>query len=569
MKRVISLILSLVLLVGMVPVAAQATESDNISMDNGNMTVEGTNGFGMLLSNDIAQQQAGDEGTDGYNVLGLTIEGNLAVVEYDSLEEAVLVVSLYSEDGMQMLLSGHTTVDPEANEATVKLEGEMPEYFMASAYLLDTYDYSPLCPSYDTPMYTREMQELLASTVDDYEEDRVLQFSEDKTTNFAVYAEGTQVIREQSGVNTVISADDDTMTYVIGNADEQITGLQAGDVFVYPYGDDELLIVKVASVKMNGTTATIQGTDVEMEEVFSHVKMEQIGDTGDIEVDESTCPDGVVYEGMSSDGPSTYSLRAAEGGFGEMYALNYKFLEDKLAEDEGKYFEGDVTLSGKIGISLDITFDYYVSLKRQFLEFKTDVGIKGEIKLEGSGKFKIPLGNYKFRAYGVGIGFEPEFQIEVKASVALEFFAGFTFGVAFEMGKGFRDLTGKPKVEADFKVEGSVFIGIDLSPVIELAEGAVIEAELSAPVGFELEAELKGTDFEKVETNAESIHDCKKCVEMELKLKAEVSAKIKFLNMKKLEFSSKKTKLSIKIGDLYWLPTANLPGEPALIRNIA
>ena len=69
---------------------------------------------------------------------------------------------------------------------------------------MDTYDLSPLCAAYDTPMYTREMQELLESTVDDYDSDRVLNLDEDETTNFAVYADDTIVIEGGTDVNTVI-----------------------------------------------------------------------------------------------------------------------------------------------------------------------------------------------------------------------------------------------------------------------------------------------------------------------------------------------------------------------------
>ena len=32
----------------------------------------------------------------------------------------------------------------------------------------------PLCVDYDTPMYTQEMQELMASTIHDYDPEKVL-----------------------------------------------------------------------------------------------------------------------------------------------------------------------------------------------------------------------------------------------------------------------------------------------------------------------------------------------------------------------------------------------------------
>ena len=55
----------------------------------------------------------------------------------------------------------------------------------------------PLCQEYTTEMYTKEMQELEKSTVDDYAPEDVLQLDgNNKETNFAVYNNDTVVIEE-------------------------------------------------------------------------------------------------------------------------------------------------------------------------------------------------------------------------------------------------------------------------------------------------------------------------------------------------------------------------------------
>ena len=52
MKRLLSVILVLTMLIGMLPLPASATES-NAEIDNDDVSIEGTNGFGNLLSDDI------------------------------------------------------------------------------------------------------------------------------------------------------------------------------------------------------------------------------------------------------------------------------------------------------------------------------------------------------------------------------------------------------------------------------------------------------------------------------------------------------------------------------------
>lgn len=100
MKRFFCLFLTLVLLVGMLPVLARATE-DNAQVTNEDVTIEGTNGFGNLLSDNIRQQYERETAYSGaYSVTDLTIAGNTAVVEYGAMEEAILVVAIYSEDGL-------------------------------------------------------------------------------------------------------------------------------------------------------------------------------------------------------------------------------------------------------------------------------------------------------------------------------------------------------------------------------------------------------------------------------------------------------------------------------------
>ena len=52
MKRLLSMILVLTLLVGMVPVPAKANEVSTQMADN-DVTIQGSNGFGNLLSEDL------------------------------------------------------------------------------------------------------------------------------------------------------------------------------------------------------------------------------------------------------------------------------------------------------------------------------------------------------------------------------------------------------------------------------------------------------------------------------------------------------------------------------------
>ena len=549
-KRCISLLLVLGIILGvLVPAAQAAPVEETASVDTDNVTIEGTNGFGNLLSQEITENQAESKAEEadypgGYTVTNLEIEGNTATVTYDTMEEATLVVALYTEDGMQMLTSTTATVSPDATEAELIFEGNMPEYFMASAYLLDSYDFSPLCAAYDTPMYTREMQELLASTVEDYDPEKILNLDEDNTTNFAVYAESTIVIDAVEGVNTVTLIDDENATYVIENADEQITSLVAGNVFVYPYAEGEILIVKVAKIEIEGATATITGTELELEEVFAQMKIESSSETADMTVDDSTAAEGISYVGLEEEG---IGPQAWEGGGSASSSHTFKVdIEKKKGFD---HLDASFSVTGSLKVSIDVDFNYYISLKRQYIQFKETPSVNLGVTITGNVTGKYPIGNFGVSPVaGVYIGFSPEIQLKFDGAVELSANVSMTIGFSYSSDRGFENLTTKPKVNFNLSSEGTLFFGVDFKPNAKIIHEKVASFTVGAAVGFELTAKMSGTLFEYFESDADKKHTCTACLGLDVDFKATLDGELKFLNCDWLTLKVKVADLTFDLG---------------------
>ncbi len=537
LKRVLAFMLALVLTVGAVPAVATAEEDTSAgTIDAGEMTVEGTNTFGEMLAEDIEESEtaadnAAEEYEAGYTVTALEIVDGVATVTYDTLETANLVVAIYSEDGKQLITSGKTEVTEDDTTATVTIDGDMPTYFYAEAFLLDTYDFSPLCPSYDTPLYTQEMQELLASTTVDYDEELVLNLDEDETTNFAVYNEAVIRVPFVEGVNTVASVDDDAMTYVIENADKQFTALQQGDIIAYEYGEEELLIAKVDTLTVDGTTVTIVGADAEMEEIFSHVKVEGTGDTEDVQVDTTTMAEGVTYNGLVSDEVQTF----AWGGGGETKkAIEFHIEYDD--EAKSKYLDAKVEVRGSVKIEMPISFEYYISLKEQFIEFKSEPTVTVGISFSGSVTGKIPLGKFVLPIGGgaINIGFEPHFVVGVEGSIEFNVKISSTIGMKFDSKEKFQNLTTTPKIDFNVEAKCVITVGVDWTPTVEVAGGTVVDIELSVFTGLEIEI---SQSFTATSEEIAERHTCIDCLKIEPKFKASLGIEVTFLKRKWLTFS--------------------------------
>ena len=328
-------------------ITEEDTESDTAEMEN-RLQVEGTNSFGNLLNNEINDKLEEQEASEGYNIYDLEVTGQTVTVKLDTVEESQLVVGIYDDTGVKMLASGNTTVAAGTKEATVTIDTDsMPQYFDVRAYLVEPETLAPLCTVFECPNYTQEMQEFFAKTVDDFAGKEVLNLDADKSNNFGVFADDVLYIEKQDGVNQIISEDAVNETYVIGNASTEITGLQAGNIFALEYDTNRLLIVKVASVSMDGTTATVIGqADTAMEEVFQYLKLDNTGNTDDVQLDDSTLPAGITRETVESESPELQP-DMVEGSKSWGKTINYN-LKDYKAEGSYGGLEGSLF----IGISL-------------------------------------------------------------------------------------------------------------------------------------------------------------------------------------------------------------------------
>ena len=108
------------------------------TVDTSNMSMEATDSFGKLLINSIDEQNSASSSEN--RVIGVTVDGSTATVEYVAAEDADIVVVLYTDDSEE-LMSASGTVDVFAMEentghstVTVPLTGSIPASFIVKAF---------------------------------------------------------------------------------------------------------------------------------------------------------------------------------------------------------------------------------------------------------------------------------------------------------------------------------------------------------------------------------------------------------------------------------------------------
>ena len=512
---------------------------------------EGTNSFGNLLNKELEEKLDEQKENAGYNVFSLEVTGTTVNVELEALEACTLVVGIYDEAGTTMLGSGTVDVPEKAESATVTVNiDSMPTYFDAKAYLIDSETQAPLCQVFDCPVYTQEMQEFLKKSVNDFDSDRVLNLDDSVDNNFAVFQDNVKYIEEQENANQVTTEDEANNTYVIENASAEIQALQPGDTTALEYAAGQVLIIKVASITLDGTTATIVGEDTSLEEVFEYMKIDTESYTGDATVDTSNLEEGITYRGMSASEEVQAQTVAAEdemtadqAGSADKEGITLKYDIDCSLSSE----HNEVKVSGSVEINVKVNLNLCITPTKQYFEFCIDYKLQTNIGVTGKIKFVFPLGKMEFSPVaGVYIRITPKVEEEFSGSLTLTATLTGRVGASITVGAAAVNLSKSPTLNTSLRIEGRAYIGVVFEPEIVL----VCDQLLRAGVAFRVGAALT-LKSDLLEASSGVIHGCKECLSGDISVIISATFELCFLNMDSL--TVKKTfETRIKLADCHF-----------------
>lgn len=531
----------------------QQTENSQEQIEN-DISVQGTDSFGELFADAVGAEVESQEKNNGYNIFSVEMKDKTATVSFETLKDATLVVGIYEEDGIKMLASGKTAVKKGEQAASVTIDiSAMPNYYYVKAFLIESDSFKPLCTSYESPNYTREMQEFFKKTVDDFSEKEVLNLDEDKANNFAVYRDETKIIAHSQDVNQLTLEDNENNLYRIENADDTVTSLKAGDIFSYTKDDGSVLIVKIAQITVDGTTVNITGAKTSIEETFEYVKIDCEAGTEEATVDASDLEEGVVYNGIVDDADqaetsgtgSDVEALGAEVDAKETKSLSHSFVDKKVGSDNA-----NIKLSGSLDLKVESSVKLYATLNYQYLEVRMDYSARIGITLSGQAATKIPLVTITYHPVpGVYIELKPSFVLEAKAKAELSGTIAGVVGFNVSNNEGMKNITNAPTFTPKLDGEASVYLGFSLEPHIGIISESVADVGLNAELGAETTAKLIHTDTAKQDENKK--HDCKNCIKGDINGKLKLEFKASLLNSNKLTFTYNDEK-TLKIADYYY-----------------
>ena len=94
-KKILSVFLATLVLVGCVPFVVFATNNDSFGVENGNVEFASNSTFGSMLSDAIEEET---NISSEYSVSAIEFNSNEATVTYSAVKDCTLLVGIYDEE---------------------------------------------------------------------------------------------------------------------------------------------------------------------------------------------------------------------------------------------------------------------------------------------------------------------------------------------------------------------------------------------------------------------------------------------------------------------------------------
>ena len=560
LKSALSLLLCMIMVFGAVipSIAAGRSNSSEASIEQDGLRLESTNAVGKVLAKAASEQTAQQSGD--YGIIDVEIAGNIVNVQINNEESCTVVVAVYDDDTGRMIGSGFCDAEKDADIVDVELNvSEVPEYYLLRVFLIDSQK-AALCEEYRYIEHTHNFIDAKSKTVDDFPDNVVLNLDESKTNNFAVVAdEGIEITTD--GVKNILASSENDV-YTFNNIDSQFDSLKVGDVISYTDGEQNSIVIKISSVKIQGNTAVIgSDADATIDELFSFLKIDNEfdGDGDKMSVDMTGVEEGIVYEGMEkfdeeqqspAKAPQKSKVDVSSTLDCPVWKINKKFgyMGDGSGNNTGTAtiefkFEIKVSASYSLKAYYDADWewkwDFWNSYSSYyFFETVFEFNAKGTGSVTGTLSKEFYLGSITFvTPCGItcGVGFRLVFAASGSISLDLAKFS-FKIGFRFDKDSGFKNLSSKPKIELipTLKSELSVSLSLKVSPSVSLIK--VMEVAINPEIGIK----VSGTPFslnpvDKItgKPDESKVHACNVCIDGSIKLFSTVNLTGRFFGKKK------------------------------------
>lgn len=560
-RTTLSLLLCIVIAVaGVAPAFAEGekVDSGNVETVFSEISTQATTSFGDAVKKAIEDNQ-GKNSNENYYIRGINVKDDSVEVSFKTVSNASLIIAFFDEDSGKMLSSVSTDITAEETDKTITLSDQLPQHYRIRAYIVDG-ELSALSAEFADSTHTSAYEEFMETSVDSFDEDRVINLDNQINNNFLVLVDGATKISESSQ-NVLSSYERENRKYVFENINSEISSLNIGDVLSFENDDGDFDVLKVKSISINGSTAVIYADDAEIEDLFEFIKIDTDSTSDKLEFyggeDEGVNYEGVVdYNEFKSDGDSSSAgnkapKRAYDINTSDEFSHSYKIEHKKTVKEDGK--EKEVTVSGELAMRLTLQFKLFLSITYREVSLVFDPSVCFKIAVSGKITFEKSCGHFGFTPIvGVFFGINPTVQFSISGEASFNIEVSQTVGFGFG-SDGFVNKCKDPTADVKIEISAVVSLGVDFKPQLWAVSEKVLKVQLNAFIGF------VGTFTYSRNILSEMIsvkaHECDHCISGDINFNVSLSVTIVFFEgFKGIE--EKKTKnildKNVDLGDIYF-----------------
>ncbi|WP_297961344.1 leucine-rich repeat domain-containing protein, partial [uncultured Ruminococcus sp.] len=496
--------------------------------------------------------------SDQYRISGLEFDkdsGKVRVISTQS-SDCTLEVNFFDETTNELVTSVKIPLkkgDFTVNEGMVD-KAALPEYFIIRAFLSDMAG-TRLSDEYSRRTFTSKVQDIIATDINDFDAERVVNFDDSEKTNFLVLSDDTVKAEISEDSNQLVSADYDNNVFVIGNADDTVKGLEKGQYFYFQPNEKDIIAVAVEEVSTDGDKTTVKGTS-DIDEMFRFMKFETTAGLEGAEIDNSARGIGYEYDeaedrlhfdpdDLAEEIEQEYISYATDGDYGSG-SFNFSSSTELSA--------GALSVTPSISIGVEVSFNYYLDWFYLDVEMSVttsasfEVSISGEIQVGGLDHMvEIPLfeTDIPTSVPGLVIPIELDFVISVSGELTVSFSLEKESGFYFNTDDGLEKIErNDPSTNFTVELSGSVFIGFEFSVGAAIISSKIAKFDIAATAGVEFSGSLSvsiSTDasgdvsgdtniYSCTDLSGDTAHLCGTCIDGDAELVASLGLEVEALD---------------------------------------
>ena len=504
-KGIISLLISILMTLSPFSVLGNNVASET-ELKNDGFSVDGGSSVGNILSKAFADAGEGEEVDGDVCIKDVSSDDNTVTVDLTNKEKCSVLVGIYDEESSELISDSSKEVLPSEDQSVeISFDEKLPENYVVKAVAVDENN-EAICNVYTDNDNAKWYKDFISSTVNDYSENRVINFDSAENDNFAVLNDDVVLLSDD---NTSLTVSDDDKDYSV-SLNDKTKDLKKGDIIAYNTDDSENAVIgKITKLSADSNSINFNLESPELDETFDIVK---------IHYEEK---EAVMYDKETDDFEEEINLASTDDNLLSTNAVTSGSVSGGGSVKKTWSFKyGSITFSA----GATAVLEYNVWNKYAFTVLTVTPTANLHINVSYSANKEIKVGE-------VNIPVVPGVSITVPVTVVVKFSASITFdttitakfGFSWSTVSGVRKLSTKPTVNSSLKIEGHFYIGIKISPSIDLLWG-ICKGGITGQAG----AQLNATAEWNYSTGRTEKHDCGiECIYCDVDVPLSVSAYLK------------------------------------------